>query len=89
MEKEKNKMKKNDSTTFNGSYNVNQMNDPIEYCPFCGKKIDVDDETKYCKFCGRAIPRTYTGSSYIIHWNLPNGTITYPKDYGNNYEVTC
>ena len=82
-------MQKNNSQTFNGSYNANQMNDPIEYCPFCGKKIDVDDETKYCKFCGKAIPRTYTGGSYIIHWNLPDGTSAYPRDGIINPQFIC
>ncbi len=64
--------------TFNGSYNADYTNDPIHYCPYCGKKIDLESDAHYCKFCGKAIPRTYTGSMYTIHWNLPTGEPTYP-----------
>lgn len=78
-------MKVNENTTFNGAYigtNTTQIiNDPIEYCPFCGKKLPEETDIKYCPFCGKAIPRTYTSDSYIIHWNLPNGTVTYPQGY--------
>jgi predicted amidophosphoribosyltransferase len=72
-------MNKNNNT-FNGSYNANQTNDSVEYCCYCGKKIDMTDEQKYCPYCGKAIPRTYTGSNYVIHWNLPDNTPTYPLD---------
>lgn len=78
----------NQDKTFNGSctsdssppYNPTpRINDPIEYCPYCGIKFTMDTaEIKYCPHCGKAIPRTYTGNSYIIHWNLPDGTVTYP-----------
>ncbi len=93
-------MNKN-SNTFNGAHTTDNtsgtitypfenkyINDPITYCPFCGKHLIMDtDEIKYCPFCGKAIPRTYTGGSYIIHWNYPDGTPSYPlgsihDDYG-------
>ena len=81
--------------TFNGAYTdtttgtytnpdalryPGYINDPIEYCPYCGKKLPTPtNDIHYCPFCGKEIPRTYTGNIYQIHWHTP-----YPK-----YEVTC
>jgi len=64
--------------TFNGSHATmsNPTYDPINYCPHCGGK--VQDDFKYCPKCSKEIPRTHTGSNYIIHWNLSDNTSTYP-----------
>ena len=85
--------------TFNGSHIVDNTsgavtytNDPINYCPYCGGK--VQDDFKYCPKCSKEIPRTHTGSNYIIHWNLDDGTSTYPAlthriPLGNEPRMTC
>lgn len=58
-------------STFNGMY---KANDVIEYCPFCGKKIEVENNVRYCQYCGKELPMTYTSGMVIVHWNYPNGT---------------
>lgn len=78
-------------TTITYPYRNTYINDPITYCPFCGKHLTMDtDEIKYCPYCGKAIPRTHTGGSYIIHWNYPDGTPTYPlRDELLHPQITC
>jgi len=93
---------KSNSTTFNGSHITDDTTgtvtypftghvyDTINYCPYCGSKVQND--FKFCPQCSKEIPRTYTGSNYIIHWNYGDGTPSYPDDrisYGNKYKVTC
>ncbi len=102
MKKKRLKMNKNNSTTFNGSdttgvtysipYKNQLINDPIVYCPFCGKHLPTStDEIKYCSFCGKEIPRTYTSTNapYIIHWNFSDGTASWPRDGIINPIVIC
>jgi DNA-directed RNA polymerase subunit RPC12/RpoP len=67
----------NEAKTFNGN-NTTYINDIVNFCPYCGSKVLND--FKYCPTCGKEIPRTYTGSMYVIHWNSPGGTVTYPHD---------
>ncbi len=80
--------------TFNGKYtsgtttesfytNRDVEYDEIKFCPFCGKKVAND--FKFCSQCGKEIPRTTTTGCVRIHWNLPDGTITYPLRDGIVY----
>lgn len=52
--------------------------DTINYCPYCGAKVQND--FKYCAQCGKPIPRTTTTPMVIFHWNTEDGRVTYPYD---------
>ncbi len=78
------------STTGYVYTSPNVIYDRIEYCPYCGKKLPTTtDEIHYCPFCGKAIPRTYTNGPYVIHWNNPDGTVTWPRDGIVQPNVIC
>jgi len=80
----------NEINNFNGNYTVPTTTgttttfgnfpiyDLVNFCPYCGTKVLND--FKFCPACGKEIPRTYTGSTYVIHWNRSDGTSTYPLD---------
>jgi len=75
----------NEKNTFNGSnthptttFEQPKIYDEINFCPFCAAKVQND--FKFCPKCGKLLPRTYTGHSYVIHWNTSTGTVTYPLD---------
>lgn len=91
----------NNKETFNGNdtsgnyitttnWYPSIINDPITYCPYCGKKLpEPTNDIHYCPYCGKTIPRTTTTPMIIYHWNAPNGTVTYPRDGIINPQVIC
>ena len=53
--------------------------DKIEFCPFCGKKLnDTTSQFTFCPYCGKQLPHTTTRGMFIYHWNFPDGTPTWP-----------
>jgi len=86
---------KNNTNTFNGAttvtypHNPQMIPDTINFCPYCGKQINLEENAHYCKFCGKEIPRTTTNGIFIYHWNYTDGTPSYPRDGIIKPNITC